>query len=275
MNIFFFHFGNAPYLKYTLLQAKKWNPKANIYLLSDQGQNELGFVNTVDIYDFMNEIQTFNNVYKHMNTNSAQFEFACFVRWFILNSFIKKKKIKNLFYCDSDVMLFSDMQKEKENFENCRMTLVHNYAACTTFINDVSILDEFCNFCMRTYTDKDFYFDTIKSHYDNLKKKGMPGGVCDMTLWKVFRSSIVENPGDIEDTSSIRGEIVNDNLSTFDHIIGSSDGYETKLDRCTKNFKWIREQPYAKHKRLDMDVRFNSIHFQGQYKGLIQQYYEK
>ena len=99
-----------------------------------------------------------------------------------------------------------------------------------------------------------FNFNKCKLHYKNLQNSGRPGGVCDMTIWGIYRN--IGNPGDYGETSAIIDD------STFDHNINGDDGYET--ENGIKKFVWKDNKPYCKKIWLDKEIKFNCIHFQGQ-----------
>jgi len=67
----------------------------------------------------------FSNVYKHLSTNDYNFELMCFNRWFILLNYMKAKNINMCFHIDSDVLLFSDVEKDYINYEQYDFTLSH------------------------------------------------------------------------------------------------------------------------------------------------------
>jgi hypothetical protein len=66
--IFFVHFGNPFYLKYTLKQASFFNPQTKVYLLGDESNNKYSFVNHINMGDYFEGATAFEKIYKHMST---------------------------------------------------------------------------------------------------------------------------------------------------------------------------------------------------------------
>lgn len=263
--IIFFHAGDSDYLQYTLKQAVTSNPNSDVYLLGDQFNEKYSSIVKHYMYDsFFDSVWDFKNKYVHLSTNDAGYEVICIVRWFIINDFCKRHNIDKFFYCDSDVMLYCDITEEQKKFADYRCTMTHNISAGITFINDLRVLDEYHDLCKRVYSKEDkFNFNKCKQHFENLQANNRAGGVCDMTLWSIYRN--IGNPGDYGETSAI----IND--STFDHNINGDDGYET--ENGIKKVYWKDNKPYCKKIWLDRLIRFNCIHFQGQpAKALIPSY---
>tara|TARA_A100001515_G_scaffold134952_1_gene125514 strand:+ start:205 stop:1017 length:813 start_codon:yes stop_codon:yes gene_type:complete len=254
--IIFFHVGDSSYLEHTLKQAVTSNPDSDIYLLGDESNEKYATDVKYYAYDnFFEDVWDFKKIYTHLSTNDAGYEVICIVRWFIMNRFCKKHNIDKFFYCDSDVMLYCDITEEQKKFANYRCTMTHNISAGITFINDLTVLDEFHTLCNNIYSKEDmFNFNKCKLHYKNLQNSGRQGGVCDMTIWSIYRN--IGNPGDYGETSAIIDD------STFDHNINGDDGYET--ENGIKKFFWRDNKPYCKKLWLDREIKFNCIHFQGQ-----------
>lgn len=268
--IVFIHQGNSGYLKTALRQARSTNLDTDIFLLGDDNHREIckeeniRYENFFSYYD-TEKLKQFSFSYKHLSTNDGAYEFFCFARWFILESFIVQNQVESFFIADSDVLLYADIKKEFTKFKNFKFTLTNNASAGISFFNDISSLSEFTEFCVDVYNGSHkFIFDRCQSHYMDLQKNNQPGGVCDMTLWSWFRTDRFINPGLVGETS----EIIED--STYDHNINQSDGYEMLNGR--KNIKMINNIPYCKNLWMNKDVKMNCLHFQGNAKILMEKY---
>mgnify|MGYP003631664149 FL=1 len=263
--IIFFHVGGSDYLEHTLKQAVATNPNSDVYLLGDVENSKYSeIVNFVPYENFFEDVWDFKKMYTHMSTNDPAYEMICIVRWFIINRFCKKQNIDKFFCCDSDVLLYCDITEEQKKFADYRLTLTHNISAGITFVNDLAVLDEFHQLCKDIYSKKDMYnFNRCKLHYKNLQNSHRAGGVCDMTIWWIYRN--IGNPGDYGETSAI----IND--SVFDHNINGDDGYET--ENSLKKVYWEDNIPHCKKTWLNKKIKFNCLHFQGQpAKALIKEY---
>ena len=107
------HKGNDPYLEYSIGQATKNNkvifigdtpPCANYYAFKFVNINSLD----LDRYN------AFGEIYVHLNTTPPDYELFCYRRWFLLLAMMKAKNLETVFYIDSDVMLFPNINDEWE-----------------------------------------------------------------------------------------------------------------------------------------------------------------
>ncbi len=252
--ILFFHATNPEYLGHTLKQAKNTNPSSDIILLGDDSNNTYDFVQHHNFMDYYDTASGLEKIFFNLSTNNPQFEYICFARWFIIRDFCRKHNIDKFFYCDSDVLLYCDITEEYEKFKDYRYTLTHNISAGIAFINNIEVLDDFCKLTMDIYSKRDgFNLTKCEQHFQNLQKHGRAGGVCDMTVWHIYRN--LGNPGDVGETSAIL------NNSAFDHNINGDDGYET--ENGVKKVYWQGNEPYCKNIRLNRLIKFNCLHFQG------------
>lgn len=267
--VVFIHKGYQDYLGCTLQQAAK-NDNL-VYLLGDTiPPIESDNVNFKNISDYFGECDEFRKHYQHLNTTPVDYEIFCYQRWFILKNFMGMNNIDKVFYCDSDVMLFTNTTTEWEKFNQYDMTLLHRTAAIASFIT-LEGLKSLCNLIMTTYMNKDSYsFKKIASHYHVRRECGLAGGVCDMTLLEFFHycSDCGGGPGKVGEMM----QIIND--STYDHNINVPDqGFA--FNGRHKDFKIKDGVPYVYNTRLQKDIKFNSLHFQGGAKNLIRSVYEQ
>lgn len=281
--IVFYHdcIADRGYIFSSLMQARRTNRNSRIILLVDEIRSggvtplteviqEFG----VEVFltkDFRDGVGEFIAIYKHLSSNPYNYELVCFVRWFVIRNFVKEQKFDKLFVTDSDVLLFCDISMEREKtFANFRITLTHNVSAGISFINDVSVLDEYCKLCMNIFSGYDKYdYDKCYSHFVTLQNNGMPGGVCDMTIWGIYRNHFI-NPGLIGETS-----VITPDFTTFDHNVNVSDSFEMDQGTNTKRFIWIGGTPYCRSQYLEKEIKFNCIHFQGPAKRLMDMFYRE
>ncbi len=222
----------------------------------------------VNINEFLGSTKPFQMVYDNLSTNPHEFELFCFMRWFILRDFLKSRSLDLVFYIDSDVLLFANAEVEWEKYSQYTMTLLHRTAAISSFITYKGICD-LCNFIMRIYSNKDSYeFKKIKSHYDIRQECGLHGGVCDMTLLEAFHydASAGGGPGRVGEMMCV----IND--AVYDHSINAQDnGYE--MENGIKKIKHSAAGPCVYNYEMGKDIYFNSLHFQGDAKRLMREYY--
>ena len=108
--IIYFHEGFSPYLPFTLSQARRSNPRARIILLGDS-QNRIQGVQYEHhlLSDYKSRHQEFLDCYRHFHPGHLGDERRCIERWVYLSEFLKKQKIEEFLFLDSDMLLFCDV----------------------------------------------------------------------------------------------------------------------------------------------------------------------
>ena len=212
MNIVIIHMGFAKYLLYVLRQIKITNPNSEIFLISDKENKKYSKYSTfVDISKIQSlESKSFKENYIHLGKSSPNYEMFCMLRWIILRDFMREYNIKECLHIDSDILIFSDLNKALNPFSNYKISLAHNLAL-TMNIKDIEILDEFSKYLLFKYTNenelnklKDMYYKTERIN------NGVAGSISDMDISREFFSRVKEPIGDLS-------EIVNDSI--FDSAI--------------------------------------------------------
>jgi hypothetical protein len=250
------------YLKYSIQQSSKNNQV--ILLGNTDPKLLLPNFKFINYEHYTEEIKRFADKYQHLSTNSYDYELFCYQRWFILKNFMIDQKLEIVFYIDSDVLLFSNVEEEWAKFIQYDMTLLHRTAAISSFIT-LRGLENFCNMLEYIYTNKNgYHFKKIESHYKIRQEFGLSGGVCDMTLLEYFHynSEFGGGPGRVGEMMTI---IEN---STYDHNINVAD-QDFKMKSGRKDIKIIDKKPYVFNEKLKRDVKFNTLHFQGGSKNLM------
>jgi len=250
------------YVKYSIMQASKNN---KVYLLGDVNSNL-----NVENFEFINYngllsgCDEFRSKYVHLSTNSLEYELFCYQRWYILRNFMREKNLDIVFYIDSDVLLFINVEKEWEKFKQFDMTLLHRTAAISSFITYEGV-NNFCNLLDSIYDNKNSYpFKKIESHFMVRQKFGLAGGVCDMTLLEYFHynAECGGGPGRIGEMMVIIDD------STYDHNINAKD-QDFSFKNGVKEVKILNKTPYVYSEKMKKDIKFNSLHFQGGSKHLM------
>jgi len=108
--IIYFHEGFSPYLPFTLQQARISNPDARIILLGDI-QNRIQEIQYEHhlLSDYESRHQDFLDCYRHFHPGHLGDERRCIERWIYLSEFLKKQKIEEFLFLDSDMLLFCDV----------------------------------------------------------------------------------------------------------------------------------------------------------------------
>jgi hypothetical protein len=262
--IVFIHKSNSDHLKYSLTQAHKSNLQSTVFLLGDPSNDVYDFVEHQPMTKYFRGAAEFQKIYKHYSTHGVDFELICFQRWFILREFLVANNLSQCLYLDSDIMLYTDVTGDCKKFDQFDFTLCWNSVGCVFFLNRLKGLDEFCQLLMEIYSHKNNYnYDRMVAHYAVRRKHHLPGGACDMTAFQ-FYSEV--NFGQIGEASHIIDGSVYDPDINMPH-----PGFE--MENGIKKIIWKDRQPYGKHLRTGKEIRFNSLHFNGQAKKLMCQYY--
>lgn len=262
------HVGNHDYMNLAAKQAAKFN---EVVLIGnaplDIPEEKVKFES---ISQFVDGFDDFKNSYVHLNTTPYDYEVFCFHRWFILKNYMERNDLDTVFYIDSDVLLFVNVEQEAAKFEQYEMTLLHRTAAISSFIT-LNGLRNFCQLLLSTYGNKDGYpFKKIASHFNTRKECNLGGGVCDMTLLEYFHynSEVGGGPGRVGEMMQIIDS------STYDHNINVADN-DYSMKNGIKDVHMVGGIPYVFNQKLKRDIRFNSLHFQGGAKHLMRNIYDQ
>lgn len=258
MNIVIIHMGFAKYLLYVLRQIKITNPNSEIFLISDKENKKYSKYSTfVDISKIQSlESKSFKENYIHLGKSAINYEMFCMLRWIILRDFMRKYNIKECLHIDSDILIFSDLNKALNPFSNYEISLAHNLAL-TMHIKDIEILDEFSKYLLFKYTNenelnklKDMYYKTDRIN------NGVAGSISDMDISREFFSSVKEPIGDLS-------EIVNDSI--FDSAIVYGEPEFEMLKKGKYKLKKIffeNKIPFCNYrlKGENKKIKFHSLH---------------
>ena len=262
------HNGFQDYLRYTIIQANKQN---KVYLLGNTNVDlKLDNFETVNFSGLSDGFEELKKNYVHLNTTPFEYELFCYQRWYIIRNFMSAKKLDVVFYIDSDVLLYADVDKEWCKYDKYTMTLLHRSAATSSFITYKGICD-FCKLLTYAYSNKNSYvFKKIESHFRVRQECRLAGGVCDMTLLEHFHreDDLGGGPGRVGEMM----QIIDD--STYDHNINTADN-DFSYKNGAKEIKIVDKQPYVFNIKLNKDIKFNALHFQGQAKSRMGDIYAR
>ncbi|AOY84338.1 hypothetical protein BJP36_34855 [Moorena producens JHB] len=257
------HRGNYIHLLYSLAQAKQTNPKSDIFLIGDESNQWINFVNHENIKDYYSSAKKFEDVYgdNHLSRNNYSYELFCFQRWLILKDFMIKNKLKKCVHIDSDLMIYTNLSEEQVKFEAFDFTLSKKGSGHNSFIK-LKGLEDFCELLMHFYTTSST-LEILRSLLAEKRNNGETrGGICDMTLLNQYYQRNADKIG-------LTSDIIND--SVYDANVNISDGFE--MCNGMKKIYWIDSHPFCRHVEYGKEIKFNSIHFQGQAKKYINEFY--
>lgn len=270
--IIFIHQGYSSYLEFTLRQAKHASPASPIILLGDAANSHLSnIVKHENMSDYLKSATALGDVYQHFSTNPYKYELFCLQRWMVLEEFALKFNYSEFFVCDSDVLLYSDINEINNS-------LFHSYSAALAVYGPecssagisywkISALSDFCRTLPAFFTDKS-KLDKIKEMWQYNRVNNILGGFSDMTAATEFNN--LASPGSICNMLSVHND------STFDTQIntpsgGDNEDYNFKYGK--KIFSWKNKLPYCFNLNRNRNIQFHLIHFQGPAKYMIASYY--
>lgn len=248
--IVFCHRGNSEYLQYSLMQARKSNPDSEIILFGDESNRCFPFVTHV-LMELPPAAIEFRQRYVHLSINSFEYELFCFLRWFIILSYCLKHKIKRCHYMDSDIMLYTDINRVE--YQNVAWGMIGKSMGQGFF--DIGILKEFCAFLLSQYGD-DAVVQELREEYQTQRQAGNAFGICDMTFAEKFAS--LHSDAYLDLTKENHGAVFNDNIRGMAPNNGAfaSNGKIMML-------LFHMGIPHAYNKESLRWVRLNDIHCQG------------
>lgn len=263
--IIFFHYGNPKYLKYSLKQARYFNPDSAIYLLGDESNDRYPFVTHINANDFEGSTHEFAKMYKHLSPNGEKYELNCFLRWFYVKTFCEKNNIESFIYLDSDVLLFQDVSKLVPLFKDYKIanTCDTMGVPAFTYFKDHKSISDFCDFLIYAYTDKAMMAKLEDLYKTILSTPEILDAISDMTLFHLY---FQEHPAE-----TVKIDLINNEIA-IDACINRQDGYE--VENGMKKVYWQNNLPYCKHLESDTLIRFAAIHYQGYSKDLMRKHYK-
>ena len=268
--IVFIHKGYSSYMEFTLRQARYTNPESEILLLGDPANNRFDFVTHIHFEQFANLATAFKKYYCHMSTNTYAYELFCIQRWFYLLEFVRHAKLDRFFYCDTDVMVYTDLHAYfhglgKVGQDGILAFAESNRASASNALWQVSTLEQFCDFIYQGYQSKKAITqarDYLERHVRNL------GGISDMYWVEQFFKTRLDTVFCINE--------VHEN-KTLDSNINTSRGYflnEYQINRQGhKKIIWRKNKPYVYNLKLAKEIEFGLLHFSGSTKYKIPRCY--
>ena len=280
--IIIFHLGKKEYPKYCIDQALKYKNK--VYFITDCVEyyhRDDKSLHLVDYNNYKNLEKKFAEKYKHYSTNPHYYELICILRWIVVKKLMEELGIVRAFICDSDVLIYDNItQIDDKYLKDEKLWL------CTTSTKNVTggqsiwtldKLSQFCNFI-------DYFYDTQIPNIEKWKASyNQPGGVCDMTLIYYFcHNNITFNGLRLPGFPRFKNDLTNilENSFTFDlHLreLGNHlypKDYE-KDSIGNKKINYNKGIPYCYNTRLEKDIRFVLLHFQGSNKRFMKEFYLK
>ena len=189
-SIVYVHTGNAFYLDLSIQQARRFNPEIDIILLGDDSNKKIRGVHHYNIKDYFHRALLFDKVYVNHSPNERNYELFCFQRWLVMWEFQQKHPEYNdcFVYCDSDTLLFDDVNKDLNQLGNHPLALEGRVGPAFTFFNK-GTLSEICDTIEWFYTTEEgnAYIDTF---LEEKRKAKAIHGFSDMYALEYYGNTI-------------------------------------------------------------------------------------
>lgn len=270
------HRGFKPYLKHNLEITSKNNM---VYLIGDSSVSKLAsmsdnieFINIED-YESKQKTVKFKEKFLNFSTRTADEEWMCFERVFIMQDFMIEKGYKQIFHLDSDNVLLKNIDTLK--FENsiayCIPSFQDNFRMDSSIhcglLNSV-FFAEFEKLYIDIYMTKNG-FNLIEEKIKYHKINNLNGGITDMTLYFLLHKLKKINPQNLmKPLKSNDGEDF-----IFINNFNLAEGFYD-----LNNFKMSRKKIklYNGSSVYDLinskKIKIANIHFQGKLKKDLNKY---
>lgn len=260
--IIIIHSGSQFYLKNLIHHIRVFNPEADVFLLGDDSNKDFAKnqLTHIQYNKYSASANNFAEKYIHLNTNDYHYELFCIQRWFIIREFVEERNIKNFFVCDSDELLFCNIESVMEPYIHYDFT-IGKYGIPNSMLWSFDGIVKFTNFVNKAYQNNEL-LSKLKSVYESCFIDGhriSMGGVSDMVLFSLYQEQVGSNVIDLSDPSS---------GACWDTAMTHGRGFE--MQNGLKKIVWENNIPYGLFK--GEKIRFYGLHFLGQSK-MRQHYY--
>ncbi len=254
--LIFIHRGESWYLYYTVKQARAFNPRARIVVISDHPQPTLRpYAEILPIDRYFSTSENFARIYRHLSFNPVAFELFCFQRWFILAEFIRQHQPERLVHLDSDILVYHDLAQEFPRLETSDLALVGFQGPFSLFLPRPALIGEFCDHITHLFTHE---ADDLERQYLEWKAVNPYTAVSDMHALHTFVERRKLRAYDL-------GQPYQN--TAYDNIVHEPDGYEHRDG--FKVLTWQNNAPHARHLATNSIVRLQTLHCQGPSKARI------
>ena len=188
--IFFVHRGPLqPYVRASILQARKADPESSIVLLGDQEKHEIcpeigSLITHERLENLSAQADTFAEKFRFEGNNSFEYELLNFQRWFYVQSFCEEHSLAGpILVLDSDAYLYLAVGDVVPNLST-PMTVVDRVGPQFTFFRSVEHLAKFTTFLYESFST-DTGFERLRDFVSRFQSSGVPH-ISDMAAFGVF-----------------------------------------------------------------------------------------
>lgn len=256
--IVFIHLCKSDYLAFTMGQAKMKSLQSPVILIGDDTNNIYPFATHVHMNRYCAQAIEFQKIYRHFSPNGFLYEQFCFLRWFLLRDFMRAHGLKQVLHLDSDVLLYVDVNRERENWAASELSLINGDCAGNMFVNGTKALEELCDLIWNMYAGRGAE-ERLAALLESRRRDGRQA-ISDMVPLRAFYDA---NRGRVAEMTGIQPD-----GSYWDANIHLDEGFEMQGER--KRYWFADGRAYCRHIATGRDIWFKSLHFQGIAKAQIE-----
>ncbi len=250
ITLIFIHRSPSWYLYYSVKQARKFNPRADIVVLTDQPELRLKpYARVLPLSAYWSPADAFEKIYRHLSFNSRDFELFCFQRWFVLADYIRQHRPDRIVHLDSDVLVYQDLDADFPRFAACDLALVGFQGPFSLFLPRPALVGEFCAHITHLFTHE---HEALARKYETWRAANPYTAVSDMHALHDFVARRQLRTADLA---------VPHDHAAYDNVVHEADGYVTQDG--IKVLEWISDRPHARRLSDQALIRLNTLHCQG------------
>ena len=262
--IIFIHQGEGGpfyHLNLAILQARWWNPDADVFVIADEACRTslvVPGITVVNLEEYAESGAELRAVYQHFSPNPESFELFCMVRWFVLRDFMRRQHVDKVWHLDSDVMLYATVEEEERHLQAADYTYTRASGHSSFFTQPA--VDHLCELMLGTYGAED-----ASRRLHDLWEKGKAEGykaLSDMTFFLLMARE-----------GRLRG--VNREFPGADgaaHSVNVRGVSAYSLPKELMVLEFRNQRPHGRRLTDGGWDRFATLHFQGAAKCFMKEY---
>ena len=247
--------GDRYYLPHCFAQARASNPDSEFILLGDNSTKYYRGISHHKMQDYYQSAQRLQDSYTHIHTSAGRFqeERFCLLRWLILNEFMKKQGLEQCFVMDADVLLYQNLEKVRQYYEPCELTLVGDIASgClsggSSFLFKRDILDKLEGIIIEIYSDT-----KLNKELAQFVTQGALVGVSDMVALTILYQRF---PNKIKNAFAPAGGYIIQAAIT-------NDTQSIEMENECQKIYWHQDVPWGQLLETPQKVKFILLHCNG------------
>jgi hypothetical protein len=140
---------------------------------------------SLESISYSSAFEVFKQNYRHLSSNSKEFELACFERYFALNAAAEFLELESFWLFDTDCWPTDDIRVLEQPLEPCfsSSNSGRTISPHASFFPRGALIS-FVDFLTSELYQK--HIGELTAHFEKLQKSGLPGGVSDMMALSIW-----------------------------------------------------------------------------------------